>query len=685
MVSSNNVTISTNLNTAPYYDDFDESKNFHRILFRPGLAVQARELTQLQSILQNQIDRFASHIFKEGSIVSGCEAHLDREIYYIKLRDNNASGEAVQLDQYIGKTITGANQKVKALVLDYGVGAEANTPNFKTLFVKYISGNTSGTSYFANGEVITASGGLSANLISAFAGGVGSRITINSGIIYSKDHFIRTDAQNLVLERYSIYPTYRIGYNVEESIVNEADDTTLLDPAAGAYNYAAPGASRFKMYAVLAKKFITSSTSNNFVELLQIKNGIIQNQSTKPEYAAVKDYMAQRTRDESGDYVVRGLQTRLLPHYDTGNNHGVFTSELGGNTSLIAVNIDPGKAYVKGYDIETITSSTLSLEKGIDYKAVSSGTILADYGNYVYVKNVMGKWDINGQGIVSLRSANTANSGIATVNGGAGGGTMAMPGSELGTARVKGIQRYTGTGGTREAIYKLYLTDIKITSPNRSFADVMSVCYAAGTQIANTSLTTGRSDICSEIGAKATGKSANTTDPSYDYSVFKIPAKALKRIRDTSGNITTDFSFYKSFDISFSTAGTASVDTAVASETFSGSIGALSSTQKKEYYVVSRGTANTANLTGTVTITNGSASVTGSGTSFTTQLVPGDVISTTPAGYNVVKSIASATALTLEVVASASSSGTYHKRYLPGHVLDFSGDTNTQQRTMTLL
>ena len=106
MVSSNNVTISTNLNTAPYYDDFDESKNFHRILFRPGLAVQARELTQLQSILQNQIDRFASHIFKEGSVVSGCEAHLDREIYYIKLRDNNASGEAVQLDKYIGKTIT---------------------------------------------------------------------------------------------------------------------------------------------------------------------------------------------------------------------------------------------------------------------------------------------------------------------------------------------------------------------------------------------------------------------------------------------------------------------------------------------------------------------------------------------------------------------------------------------------
>ena len=684
MVSSNNVTISTNLNTAPYYDDFDESKNFHRILFRPGLAVQARELTQLQSILQNQIDRFASHIFKEGSIVSGCEIHLDREIYYIKLRDNNVSGEAVQLEQYLGKTITGSNQKVKALVVDYGVGAEANTPNFKTLFVKYMSGNTSGTNYFANAEMITASGGLTANLISLSAGGIGSRITVTEGIIYSKDHFIRADAQNLVLERYSAYPTYRVGYIVDESIINEADDNTLLDPASGAYNYAAPGASRFKIYPILSKKFFSSATSNNFVELIGIKNGIIQNQSIKPEYSAIKDYMAQRTRDESGDYVVRGLQTRLLPHLDSGNNHGIFISSRGGNTSLIGINIDPGKAYVKGYDIETITTSTISLEKGIDYKIVSSGSILADYGNYVYVKNVMGKWDINGQGIVSLRSANTANSGIATVNGGAGGGTMAMPGSQIGTARIKGIERYTGTGGTREAVYKLYLTDIKITAANRSFANVMSVCFSSGSALANTSLTTGRSDICSELGAKATGKSANTTDPSYDYSVFKIPAKALKRIRDTSGNITTDFSFYKSFDISFSTAGTSSVDTSVASETFSGSIGALSSTQKKEYYIVSRGTANTANLTGTVTITSGSASVTGSGTAFTTQLVPGDIISTTAAGHHVVKSIGSATALTLEVVAAATTSGAYHKRYLPGQVLDFSGDTNTQQRTMTL-
>ena len=60
----------TDLNVAPYYDDFKEDKNFHRILFRPGFAVQgSRELTQLQSILQNQIERFGNHVFQEGTLV----------------------------------------------------------------------------------------------------------------------------------------------------------------------------------------------------------------------------------------------------------------------------------------------------------------------------------------------------------------------------------------------------------------------------------------------------------------------------------------------------------------------------------------------------------------------------------------------------------------------------------------
>ena len=45
-----------NLNVPPYNDDFGADKNFYKVLFRPGYSIQSRELTTLQSILQNQIE-----------------------------------------------------------------------------------------------------------------------------------------------------------------------------------------------------------------------------------------------------------------------------------------------------------------------------------------------------------------------------------------------------------------------------------------------------------------------------------------------------------------------------------------------------------------------------------------------------------------------------------------------------
>lgn len=64
--------INTNLNQSPYFDDFNENKNFHRVLFRPGYSVQARELTQLQTILQNQVERFAGEVFIDGTVCNRC-------------------------------------------------------------------------------------------------------------------------------------------------------------------------------------------------------------------------------------------------------------------------------------------------------------------------------------------------------------------------------------------------------------------------------------------------------------------------------------------------------------------------------------------------------------------------------------------------------------------------------------
>jgi hypothetical protein len=66
---------------APYYDDFQDTKNFLKILFKPGYAVQARELTQLQSILQSQVAAFADHIFQNGSQVFGGNVQVSNSSY----------------------------------------------------------------------------------------------------------------------------------------------------------------------------------------------------------------------------------------------------------------------------------------------------------------------------------------------------------------------------------------------------------------------------------------------------------------------------------------------------------------------------------------------------------------------------------------------------------------------------
>ena len=83
---------NTDLNVSPYYDDYDETKDYHRILFRPSNAIQARELTQLQSILQNQIEKFGNHIFDEGSLVMGGTTTVNTLYYAVKVNATNPNG-----------------------------------------------------------------------------------------------------------------------------------------------------------------------------------------------------------------------------------------------------------------------------------------------------------------------------------------------------------------------------------------------------------------------------------------------------------------------------------------------------------------------------------------------------------------------------------------------------------------
>lgn len=106
--------MNVNLTTTPYYDDFDSTKNFYRILFKPGVPVQARELTQIQTILQNQIKRFASHIFVDGARTS---------------KDtSNPTGIIPNVRDYVAVKLTARTSLTVADYIDtYVTGATSNT------------------------------------------------------------------------------------------------------------------------------------------------------------------------------------------------------------------------------------------------------------------------------------------------------------------------------------------------------------------------------------------------------------------------------------------------------------------------------------------------------------------------------------------------------------------------------
>ena len=134
------MTEKTDLNVSPYYDDFSEDKNFHKVLYRSGRALQSRELIQSQSILQNQIERFGDHMFKEGSIVQGCQSSLDLEVYFVKVKSSNpnSSGDA-NSETYRTASHTKYYQGKTTGVVAQVITSTAETSDDPlTLFVKYV-------------------------------------------------------------------------------------------------------------------------------------------------------------------------------------------------------------------------------------------------------------------------------------------------------------------------------------------------------------------------------------------------------------------------------------------------------------------------------------------------------------------------------------------------------------------
>lgn len=380
---------STNLNKAPYFDDFDPLKNFYRVLFRPGYSIQTRELTTLQSILQNQIENLARSNFKQGSMVVPGEIITDKQYSYVKVSSftNN-----LVITDYIGKRMTGQTSGVIANVINATAATETDSA---TLFVKYEnSGTSSVAKTFQEGETIiadstgnpTAIVGISGSIkpTSTDAMGYGCAVEIKEGVYFINGSLVRNESQTVILSKYTNTPSYKVGFLVSEKLVTPEEDFSLLDNAQGYSNYSAPGSHRLALVLTLTKREITAPDQKDFIELIRIIAGDVFNTVDEVTSNVItQDILATRTYDESGDYIVRDFNLSLKEHLNTGKNNGVY---LNGSESKFVAALDPGKAYVRGYEVEPTSVRYVDIDKARDY-AIQSDTFVSSLEGSNYTVN----------------------------------------------------------------------------------------------------------------------------------------------------------------------------------------------------------------------------------------------------------------------------------------------------------
>ena len=539
---------NTDLNVSPYYDDYDETKNFHKILFRPSNAIQARELTQLQTILQNQVERFGNHIFKEGALVMGGTITVNKLYYAVKVQDANPnSGGNATTESFrtaaIGKYYQGKTSGTVAKVLNTAAKTTDGDP--LTLFVNYVttgdgtsSGTPTNTTFLDNEEIeevaLSANGtysnaGNSNNEFKtinpddvaghASATAIGSAATVRSGILYVRGFFVRIDQQTVILDKYSDNPTYRIGLQITESLQTYTDDDSLLDNATGTSNENAPGANRLKITLTLVKKAMEGTQDiDNFIEMSRTEKGEITKQIEVTAYNTLERTLARRTYDESGDYIVKPFSLELREHLNTNINNGVHLSTdtiPGDSTKMVGV-VSPGKGYVKGFEIDKPSQTLIDINKARTTQDAGAIAVPFEIGNYYNLNNC------HGQPEFGTGNSTIAPFGIIDLHDTAISSAGAASGAKIGQARVRYFNYQSGTAasGLHSAsttnYFRIYLFDVRMFTKLTTQAT-----------LANYKLTAGQRIVGVSSGAKAT-------------VAVSVASGTVLYVMDVEGNFTTN-------------------------------------------------------------------------------------------------------------------------------------------------
>jgi len=436
-----------------YRDFYEDGDNYHRVLFNSGRALQARELNEAQTIIQEEIARFGRNIFREGALVKPGGSTIDNSLEYIRLSDSSVVPSNVT-------EVTFTNEEGLNFVVTEVVSAENGDPT--TLYIRYTdtlaSTNTEEPARVKEGNVITyLNGGVSGMVVAQpknvdlpdgsvrtiEPSGRGTRAYFAEGEFFVQGHFVYVEQSQVFLDKYSSTPTVDLGFLIEESIVTEGEDPNLYDNQGDVPNRTSPGAHRYKIKLTPSIRPEEGST-DNFVWVCRIVEGKITREvKTTDAYNVINDLLAVRTKEESGDYVAQEFK--------------VVVEEDGDDLSL---DVSEGVAYVDGYRLE-VGRSNVDIVKARDPAEANTESIIGGVGSWVEINS----------GSTFSGATSTIEVDIQDTND-----------DILGTAVLRGVDRY-GSG------FRAYLFDVQML-PNKAFSAATSLVDTVDGSLVNLSIKT---------------------------------------------------------------------------------------------------------------------------------------------------------------------------------------------------
>lgn len=723
------------LNTSPYFDDFDSSKKFHKILFVPSRALQAREVTQLQSILQDQIEKFGDHIFVAGTIVKGCAFNFLTNYPYIKIQDNAVDGKPINLGQYSNSFVV-STSNLSAIVMNSIAGLESQNPDLNTLYIRYTNVGNNGEKEFANNETLTVyASNYSLQTLVISDGGTGysnsDYLTFTSATGSGANAIIQTNSNGTITS--ATFTSQGNNYLTSPS-VSVSNSSNQPSSGTGAAISALNYISQIKVAAntiATAGNTATYPTGRGYG--FKINDGIIF---------------------QKGFFIEVDSQEIIVDKYSTSPNEivvGIDVLETIANSSTDTTLLD----NASGFDNENAPGADrLVLTPTLKIKTPAEALEEEDFFTLVEFKNgrifkqkqdteynelgnefakrtfeesgdyVVRPFEISSESITgNTTHINTLlSSGLAYVNGHRVQqySQAALPVKKGTTSREKTNQTITTNYGNYvivdEFIGMMNFQNIATVSlrsaarnsiTTKSFtyaapgseigtAKVRSVEYHSGTPGTATAqyrvyifdikmnpgynfnqtkaISYSSGDYSFVCDAVLTNSLAQIIDSNKKAIIFPFGKSAIKTLRNESNENNTVYNYRTVNSSSSFSSGAGELQiTITGDEYFPYSTGNLSSTEENDFIVMMRETVNSADsFSGTVTYNISNTGVVGSGTSFITEYNVGDHINVNSETRQIV-SISNNTFLNVDSVFSANASANVHVRQYPAfRAIDFT-------------